>query len=103
MARSIHTTKKDLKLESYFSASDGVPYPTDITGLEHLTELERGHAKKLLFKDNELWRRAAEKKKFPFIGKLKLENGKIAYKLIKKRAPKPEQPTEDIPQNRKDT
>jgi hypothetical protein len=64
MARSIHITKKDLKRERYFSASDGVPYPNDLTGLEHLTELEREHAKKLLFKDNELWRRGAKKKNF---------------------------------------
>jgi hypothetical protein len=39
----------------------------------------------------------SKKKKFPFVGKLKLEKDKIAYKLTKKRAPKPEQPTEVIP------
>ena len=89
MARSIHTTKKDLKRERYFSASDGVPFPTDRSVR---SELESQHLKKLLYKHNDGWKRASEKIKFPFVGTLKLIKGKIVYKLIRKRAPKPEVP-----------
>jgi len=90
MSRSIHTTKKDLKRERYFSASDGVPFPTHRSDR---SEMESQHLKKMLYKHNDGWMRASEKIKFPFVGTLKLIKGKIVYKLIRKRAPRPE----DVP------
>ena len=94
MSRSIHTTKKDLKRERYFSASDGVPF---WTGRSDRSELDSQHLKKLLYKDNEGWKRAAEKKKLPAVGKLKLMKGEIVYKLVKKRAPRPDDPEVSSP------
>jgi len=86
MSRSIHSTKKDLKRERYFAASDGVPPSTDAT------ELETQHFKKVLYKDNERWKRAAQRKKTPIVGKFKLSEGKLVFKRVKMRADKPEDP-----------
>lgn len=86
MSRSIHTTKKDLKRERYFSASDGVPPSTDAT------ELETQHFKKLLYKDNEKWKRAAQGKKVPVVGTVRLIDGELVFKKVKMRADKPEDP-----------
>lgn len=92
MSRSIHTTKKDLKRERYFSASDGVPLVSD------MTDTESQHLKKLLYKDNEKWKRAAEKKKTPVVGKFRFSEGKLVLKRIKKRAPRPDDPEVSSPQ-----
>jgi hypothetical protein len=91
MSRSIHTTKKDLKRERYFAASDGVPPLTDAT------ELETQHFKKVLYKDNERWKRAAQRKKTPIVGKFKLSEGKLVFKRVKMRADKPEDPPTQSP------
>jgi|ERR1700677_116486 len=92
MARSIHTTKKHLKQERFFAASDGVPWGPDAT------ELEINHIKKLLHKDNKVWRREADKRNLPFVAEIKLKNGKVVRTLLKKRAPKPASPTEQSAQ-----
>jgi len=91
MSRSIHTTKKDLKRERYFAASDDVPPATDAT------ELETQHFKKVLYKDNERWKRAAQRKKTPIVGKFKLSEGKLVFKRVKMRADKPEDPPTQSP------
>jgi len=91
MSRSIHTTKKDLKRDRYFSASDDVPPSTDAT------ELETQHFKKMLYKDNERWKRAAQRKKTPIVGKFKLSEGKLVFKRVKMRADKPEDPPTQSP------
>ncbi|XHR29921.1 MAG: hypothetical protein ACFUZC_05070 [Chthoniobacteraceae bacterium] len=76
MARSIHITKRHLKQERFFAASDNVPWGPDAT------ELEKLHIKKLLLKDNAGWRKAAGKAKTPTVAQLKLKHGKIIRTLF---------------------
>ena len=71
MARSIHTTKKDLKRERYFSHTDDVPRTGDAT------ELERDDVNKSLRKLNETRKRHAEKRNAPAHAHLKLEKNAL--------------------------
>lgn len=80
MSRSIHTTKKDLKRERYFSHADDVPRGGDAT------ELERADINKSLRKLNETRKRQAEKQNAPAHAHLKLGKHDLVRRMRKRKA-----------------
>jgi hypothetical protein len=83
MSRGIHTTKKDLKRERYFSHTDNVPRSGDAT------ELERAHSSKSLRKLNETRKRQSETQDAPAHAHLKLEKNELVRNIRKRIAALP--------------
>jgi hypothetical protein len=80
MSRSIHTTKKDLKRERYFSHTD------DVSRTGYATELERADINKSLRKLNEGRKRQAKKQNAPAHAHLKLEKNELVRSVRKREA-----------------
>jgi hypothetical protein len=79
MARSIHTTKKQLIRERWFTHADGVSQAQDAT------ELERKDFQKTLHKVNEARKRQAIKQDAPAHAYLSLRGSELARTVKKSR------------------
>jgi hypothetical protein len=79
MARSIHTTKKQLIRERWFAHTDNVPRTDDAT------ELERQDFQKSLHKTNEAYRRQAVRDDAPAHAKVALKGSELTRTVNKRK------------------
>ncbi len=79
MARSIHTTKKQLIRERWFAHTDKVPQTNDAT------ELESQDIQKSLHKSNEAFRRQAVRDDAPAHAKLALKGSEMTRTVNKRK------------------
>ena len=79
MARSVHTTKKQLVRERWFAHTDAVPRADDAT------ELERQDIQKRINKTNEAFRRQAIRDDAPAHAKLSLRGSKLTRTVNKRK------------------
>ncbi len=79
MARSIHTTKKQITRERWFTHTDGVPQTSDAT------ELQRKDFQKTLHKVNEARKRQAIKQDAPAHAHLSLLRNELTRTIKKRR------------------
>ncbi|MEQ2010277.1 MAG: hypothetical protein ABMA26_26120 [Limisphaerales bacterium] len=79
MARSVHTTKKQLVRERWFAHTDAVPRTDDATALE------RQDIQKRIHKTNEAFRRQAVRDDTPAHAQLALRDSKLTRTVNKRK------------------